>query len=596
MSRAVAGSVFVDPQEFLPPPLPWNGASEALIAGREDPWITPGERSGLQQSPSYAETVAYLEKLCAASPWLTLVEFGRSAQGRLLYVVVVSKEKFATAEALRSSGKPILLAQAGIHSGEIDGKDAGLMLLRDIAFRGKDALLNAAHFLFIPILSVDGHERSSPWARPNQRGPVEMGWRTTAQNLNLNRDYVKADAPEMRALIALLNHWQPSLCLDLHVTDGLDYQYDVTYTFHGANDSFAWSPGSGRWLQDILDPALDQALKNQGHLPANVYIDSRNGRDLTDGIVGGHASARFSQGYGDLRGIPTVLVETHSLKTHRQRVLGTYVVLETALLALGAHGATLQTAIETDHAARPPTIPSRWTPSEDHRTIDFLGISHEHYVSPASGATEVRWTGQPKLYPRLPVYTDRPGIAFARPKAYWVPVTKPEVIDRLKLHGLAMETLTEATTVKVECYRLVNPQPRPGEGFHPFESRHTLTTAVSVESRLETFPRGSVRVPTDQPLGSLLVLMLEPESEDSLLSWGFFSEILQRSEYIEGYVVAPMAEKMLQHDPALRAEFEAKLAADPAFTADPKARLTWFYQRSPFYDDRFLLYPVGIER
>lgn len=128
--------------------------------------------------------------------------------------------------------KPTLLIQAGIHSGEIDGKDAGFMLLRDIAVGDKKALLDKVNILFIPILNVDGHERSSEFNRINQRGPVEMGFRTNAKNLNLNRDYTKLDTPEIRALVKVVNQYNPQLYLDIHVTDGADYQYDVTYGFY----------------------------------------------------------------------------------------------------------------------------------------------------------------------------------------------------------------------------------------------------------------------------------------------------------------------------------------------------------------------------
>jgi hypothetical protein len=584
------------PQDFLPPALPWHGRSEALVVGRDHPWITPSEQTDLLDSPSYDETVAYLERLCAACPFFTLQEFGRSAQGRPLYLVIATHEKFHTPLDLAASGKPTLLAQCGIHSGEIDGKDAGLMLLRDIAFGEQRALLDAAHFLFIPVLNADGHERRSAWSRPNQRGPVHMGWRNTAQNLNLNRDYVKADSPEMKGLLTLLSTWQPTLYLDLHVTDGLDYQYDVTYTFHGVRGSFASSPKCGDWLNRVLHPAWDEALKSEGHIPTNLYIDARNGRDLEEGLIEGHAAPRFSQGYGDLRGIPTVLVETHSLKSHRQRVLGTYVVLRTSLEILAQQGAALKVAIDDDQRERPRSLPVQWKRCEVHRTIDFLGVSHGSYFSPASGVKEVRWTGKPQLYPKVAVYGDEPASWISRPKAYWIPITKEDVIDRISHHGVVFETLPSAKTVEVEMYRLKEPRPRPGEGFHPFESRYTLTTAVSIERRTESFPAGSIRVETDQPLGSLAVMMLEPECEDSLLSWGFFSEILQRSEYIEGYVVAPLADRMLAEDPALKKEFEAKLGDEPEFARDAKARLSWFYQRSPFYDERYLLYPVGIER
>jgi hypothetical protein len=171
----------------LPPVLPWHGASERLVVPPNDPWITPAEARNFDETPSYADTRAWLDRLVAASPLLRIEPFGHTAQGRELYAVRAAKPG--------SGPKPVLLVQAGIHSGEIDGKDAGLMLLRDIALRGKDKLLDHADLVFVPIFNADGHERSSPFNRPNQRGPRSQGWRTTAQNLNLNRDYLKADTP-----------------------------------------------------------------------------------------------------------------------------------------------------------------------------------------------------------------------------------------------------------------------------------------------------------------------------------------------------------------------------------------------------------------
>ena len=163
----------------LPPIQPWHGASERLVAAAGDPWITPAEASGFATTPSYVETRAWLERLVAASPLLSLHVFGVTAQGRELYFIRAAKPG--------PGPKPVLLAQAGIHSGEIEGKDAGLMLLRDITLRGKENLLDRADLIFVPIFNADGHERTSAFNRPNQRGPANQGWRTTAQNLNLNR-------------------------------------------------------------------------------------------------------------------------------------------------------------------------------------------------------------------------------------------------------------------------------------------------------------------------------------------------------------------------------------------------------------------------
>jgi murein tripeptide amidase MpaA len=580
----VTATFAASPTEFLPPAPPWSGASEALMARADNPWITPAEQTGLTDSPGYDATIAWLQRLEAASPLIQVREFGRTPQGRPLYVVVARKGV---------AGKPVLLAQAGIHSGEIDGKDAGLMLLRDIAFGGKESLLDRATFVFVPVFSADGHERSSAWNRPNQRGPVHQGWRTTAQNLNLNRDYMKADAPEMRAMLALLNEWQPALYLDLHVTDGIDYQYDITYGFHGWDGGFAWSPKIGAWLDQQLRPAVDAALKAAGHIPGPLVF-AQNNRDLTQGITAGPGDPRFSNAYGDLRHIPSVLVENHSLKPYKQRVLGTYVLLEASLKLLGEQAAAVQAAIAADSAARPATLAFNWSGASDvQTTMNFAGIAYEEYLSPASGVKEVRWLGTPKTYENLTVHVNtKPGVEVRRPKAYWIPATKPEVIERLQLHGIHLEEIAHPTTLAVGMYRLVDPKP----AAKPFEGRHLLATKVKAETRTETFPPRSIRVPTDQPLGDLVVALLEPESVDSFLSWGFFPEILQRTEYIEGYVVAPMAEKMLAADPALQAEFDAEVANDPKFAADPTARLQWFYQRSKFYDDRYLLYPVGIER
>ena len=224
----------------LPPLAPWNGASRALLLPAEHVWATPFEQSGLTRSPSYDETIAWLKRLVEAAPQLKVVSIGDSGEGRPIWMVIASRDGAATPEALRSRGLPVMLVQAGIHSGEIDGKDAGMMFLRDLTVVGsKRALLDQASFLFIPILSVDAHERRSPYGRINQRGPAETGWRSNPRNLNLNRDYAKLDTPEMRALVRALNAWQPDLYFDIHVTDGIDYQYDICllYTSPSPRDS-----------------------------------------------------------------------------------------------------------------------------------------------------------------------------------------------------------------------------------------------------------------------------------------------------------------------------------------------------------------------
>ncbi len=585
MAQAKSTSQLV-PESFLPPAPAWSGASESLIAPPSDKWITPSEKTGLIATPSYDQTVAWLKKLAKATPLVRIETFGSTGEGRKLIAVTASKDHGALDPA-----KPVFLIQAGIHSGEIDGKDATLMLLRDIAFRGKGGLLDKVNIVFIPVLNADGHERTSAFGRPNQRGPASMGWRNTGQNLNLNRDYMKADTPEMQGLLGLMAKYNPDFYIDLHVTDGMDYQYDITYGFDGWNGLYADSPAIGKWLDGVYRPAADAALKSAGHIPGPL-IFMRDESDLSKGTDFIAFAPRFSHAYGDLRRLPTVLVENHSLKPYRQRVLGTYVLLESTLKTLAEHGAELKQAIALDRAARPATVAANWGPkAEPVFQFDFLPIEGALADAPAAGGKTMRWTGKAAAPVRIPAYGSQPGALLSAPVAYWAPPTKTEVIARLKAHGVAFETIKKAQTVTVDMVRI--------DGFRmgqPSEGRVTITaTGLRHETRQQTFPAGSIRVPTDQPLGALATYLLEPESEDSFFSWGFFNEILQRVEYMEPYAIEPMARRMLESDPALKTEFERRLASDAEFAASPLRRLQFFYERSPFYDDRYLLYPVGRE-
>ncbi|MDQ8028151.1 MAG: M14 family metallopeptidase [Brevundimonas sp.] len=588
MSQSVSNVAPWD-QPFLPPAPEWNGASRDLLRDASDPWVTAFEADADHDfSPNYVDTRAWFDRLDAASDLIRIEQFGVSPEGRPIYAVIASKDG-----ATFDPSKPVLLAQAGIHPGEIDGKDAGMMLLRDIAFYGKDDLLDRVNLILIPILSVDGHERASAYSRPNQRGPRIQGWRNTATNQNLNRDYLKLDQPEMRAVRGLIVKYRPDLYVDIHVTDGMDYQYDVTYGYNGEDGVYSRSPATAQWLDDAFKPAMNVALEGRGHIPGELVfgVDDQNPRaGLNDGGLG----ERFSNGWGSAAHVPTILIENHSLKPHQQRVLGTYVFLEQAMKLLATDGADLRAAAQADSALRPTEIPANFVSDQQPTaTRAFKGITYETYDSPASGRREIRWLGQPDPQVwQMPFYSSHPTLTLRRPEAYWVPSYRTDIIERLRVHGVTMETLDAPRTVPVEMLRLEDPRlaTRANEG-------HVQITVAQVtpQRRDWTFPTGSVRVPTDQPLGDIVVLLLEPQSSESFFAWGMFPEVLSRVEYIEGYAIAPLAERMMAADPALKAEFEAKVAAEPDFAANGDARLQWFYERTPFYDDRYRLYPVARE-
>jgi murein tripeptide amidase MpaA len=572
---------------ILPPAIPWNGASRALMLPASDPWVTPSEKTQLRTTPRYDETVAYLKRLVAASPNLKMVSLGKSPEGRDLWMVIASKEKAFTPEALRRTRKPVILAQAGIHAGEIDGKDAGLMLLRDMTVRGtKRDLLDGANFLFVPIFNVDGHERFSRYTRINQRGPEEGGWRTTAQNYNLNRDYMKADTLEMRAMLRAINTWQPDLYIDLHVTDGADYQYDITY---GWNEEAGHSPAIAAWLRKTFRPDVDRALSAMGHIPGPLIFTD----DPLSGIASGQTDPRLSNGYGDARQLATILVENHSLKPYDQRVLGTYVFLEQTLRTVAREAASLRSATETDKARRMENVPLSWRVPEGQvpEQVEALGIESRKTLSPISGGVRVEWLGKPAKTIAPFSRATEVEASVSRPRAYWIPSAWPEIIAALDLHGIPYERIAAPRDVDVTMLRLAEPK----FGTSQFEGHVRVTATQKAEKRRERFAAGSVRVSTDQPLGTLAVLLLEPSAPDSLFQWGFLNSILSPTEYVEPYIMEPMAEKMLAEDPALAEEFQRKLETEPAFRGSPQQRLQWFYKKTPFYDERALLYPIARE-
>ena len=578
---AAAGQVQAEaqPRAPLPPELPWKGASEALIAASDDPWITPAEREGFRMTPSYAETRAWLERVAAASPLVSLHSFGTTAEGRDLYYVRVATE---------GAGKPVVLVQAGIHSHEIDGKDAGLMLLRDIALGGKAGLVDAVDLVFVPIYNIDGHERASPLNAPHLRGPDNPGTRNTPQGINLNRDYAKADAPETRAMLRLLRVLDPVLYIDVHVSDGFDHGYDVTYTFAGWG-RYAQSEAITRWLNGAFQTGVDAHVRKAGHNP-HFYPAAIDTSDITKGLRVSAEGPRYSTGYGDYARIPTVLVEMHNLKPYRQRVLGAYAMIEGALRTAARDLPALKAAIAADRAARPETMVVRWERDETPvATIPFTGVAYERYTSPATGAEEVRYLARTETW-QLPVNGQRAAALVTLPAAWWVPAHETAVIALLDLHGIAYDRIAAPRTLPLDQVAI-----RDARVETVYDTRVRMAGEMVHQTQPLTMPAGSVRVPYDQPRGLLAAALLEPEAVDSVFSWGFFHRLLEPRASLERYNTVPMAEALLARDPGLKRAFDEWLALHPDKAGDPRARLDWLLAATPFAGDPLPIYPIARE-
>ena len=572
-------------------------------------WSTPSEKSGYRTTPNYEETMAYIRRVAAAAPRQVKIEqFGETAGGYPLYVVIVSKDGTFTPDAMHRSHTAVVLIQNGIHSGEIDGKDASLALLRDIVITKSQAkLIDRAVLLIIPVYNVDGHEHANRYNRINQNGPEVMGWRTNSENLNLNRDYMKAQTPETRAFLSLFNKWLPDFFFDNHVTDGADYQYDITYSVpHGPDQS----PEITAWVSKSLFPYVDESVSKTGHV-IGPYVDPVDGNDLAKGLRISQSTPRFSDGYLLLRNRPGMLVEMHMLKDYKTRVTGNYELMRATLEVVNRDADALiamnRRADEAMSRAAGREMVLRWTPTGETQPFNFRGYKYSITDSEISGDKWVQYSHDPVTM-TIPMQS---GMKVTRavklPAAYIVPSSWQEVIDVLKTHGLKMQTLAAPAAYDVEVYRCPAPQwmPRPFEGRHAatFSGQGIGDTSVPVETSSQAycnaktervnFPKGSVIVPMNQPAGKVAAEWLEPEAPDSALTWGFFDPIFEQKEYGEGYVMEKVARDMIAKDPALKAEFDKRVQSDPEFAKNPAARLNWFYKRSPWWQEMDGKYPVG---
>ena len=557
-------------------------------------WLTHAERTNYQYTPNYAATISYAQKLADASPFIAYRSFGKSGQGRDLPLLVASESDALTPSAAHQQNKAVVLIQACIHAGEPDGKDAGFALLRDIAITKAHAgLLNNLVLLFIPIYNTDGHERSTPYNRINQNGPAEMGWRTTSTYQNLNRDYMKADTPETRAWLRLWNEWQPDLFIDCHVTDGADYRSNITYhhEHHAGIDE-----GVLQWERDVFGQRVVPATEAAGNV-ISWYLEFIDNRDLTLGTRDFNGSPRFSTGYVPLRNRPAILIETHMLKDYRSRVIGTYDFLRFALEEVNSDPHRLievtrkadQNAFEFGKSGGVNKHPVQFDLTDEPTPFHLKATKNQTERSEVSGDLRVIFGKEP-VDLTIPMYqTFKIRTAIAPPVAYIVPVQWSDVIDVIREHGLQFESMSEEVELEIESYRFVNVTWPTG----PFEGRHMPSFDVMPVRERRKFPAGSLVIPLAQPLAKLAMSLLEPQAPDSFARWGFFNAIFEHKEYAEPYILEALAREMLATDPALQKEFQERLAADTAFAGSPAARLEFFYNKSPYWDQHINLYPVG---
>lgn len=554
-------------------------------------WTTFFEKSNFLSTPSYKESIKYFMLFEKYSPYAKMVNLGKSPQGRDIYSIIISKEKAFTTNKMKKTNKPLLLINNGIHAGEIEGKDASMLLLREILItKEKENLLDHCNIILIPIFNVDGHERISEFNRINQNGPKEMGWRTTSQNLNLNRDFMKADAPEMKLFLKLFNEWLPDFFIDTHTTNGVDFQYQITYGIEKNENIF---PETATWIRNKFIPFIEKRTDEQRFLIL-PYVGFKEG-DYKKGLVDWISGPRFSHGYSAVHNRPGLLIETHMLKPYKDRVFATKALITATLEIINKNSKYL---IEINRKADSVYIqnfgvmknpyPIDFKINDDFELRKYKGLEAIDSLSWITGTKVKQYTSE-KFELDVPYYSKAEiSKSVSAPDYYVIPREYAQLVEILKLHGVKVEAVSKSKNVMSENYRFTNvkfPQ-RTFEGcLMPDYEIQLLHDTVRMNA-------GDFIVDPKQRTIGIIIHLLEPISNDSFVKWGFMNSIFEQKEYFEEYSMEPIARKMAESNPQMKNQFLNKLESDEKFRNNPRQRLNYFYEKSPYYDKQLNLYPI----
>lgn len=515
---------------ILPPALPANAAHLATVA----------EQSAWQATSTSEQVVSLLDAIAASTPSAFRTTLGLSHEGREMPVIVLSDPPVQTPEAARElaakEGRAVVMLFGNIHAGEVDAKEAYLMLARELALGMHADLLKHLIIIIAPNYNPDGNDLFKPIdvARPGQQGPAAgAGQRHNAMDRDLNRDWGKLDTPEARNIVGFINAWDPHVIIDGHTTNGSWHRYLMTYAGPKVP---AGDPRLIAWTRDDFFPRIDCAMLDNHGIHTFFYGDfegeyAATDPNVADGSRREHtkwttfpALPRYSTGYLGLRNRIGILSESYSYSSYRDRIVGSRAFALEVLREVANDRARIRQLIaQADEdgaglgatASRPIAI--RGAAGKAPQSSTLLGYIEERRHG--------KWinTGEERSYEVEVWNRYEPTKTVTRPHAYAFISPVPEAVENLRLHGIAVETLTQETRVAVEQYTIDSASPASRE----FQGHVLISVEATPQASTMVLPAGTVIVPTNQPLGILAAYLLEPACEDGLATWNFFDAFLK---------------------------------------------------------------------
>lgn len=548
---------------------------------------TPFEKSKGAESASYFEAIAFYQQLDKASPKVLVKEMGLTDAGYPLHLVLVSNDGIFDPINWHSKGKAVIMVNNGIHPGEPDGIDASMMLVRDI-LTGTTKLPDNVCLGIIPVYNIGGSLNRGSFSRANQNGPKEYGFRGNAQNLDLNRDFTKADSYNARSFAKAFHFLNPDVLIDNHVSDGADFQH--VFTLLTSQYDKLGTP-LGNWLRKSFEPSLYKSMDDKGwKIFPYVNFDSY---DLSRGMTQFYDPPRYSSGYAALFQTIGFVPETHMLKPYTQRVRSTYDFMKTVMEQSSAMAPELkaQRKQALQQVLDAKQWPLAWSPArEKFDSLTFLGYARDTVISEVTGLPLMQYnrnkpfTGGVKFYSHF-----QPAKQVSTPAYYAIQQGWHDVIDRLKENNVQMRRLSKDSTLTVTAYRI--------EEYKTSQrnyEKHYRQTELKVKANTQSIKllKGDYIIPVQQSAKRYLLEVLEPTGDDAFFSWNYFDAILQQKEGYSDYRWEQVAAQWLKQNPALKAELEEKKKADSAFAKNSSAILNWVYKNSPYYEPSHMRYPV----
>ncbi|GAB4023334.1 M14 family metallopeptidase [Spirosoma koreense] len=553
----------------------------ALRAQNKPDWTTPYERSQGRQTATYAQIIDYYQRLDRQFDQARLIEVGQTDVGKPLHLFLLAADKVFSPRANRVT----LLINNGIHPGEPEGIDACMMMARDLLLAHK--LPKNVLLAIVPVFNVDGCLNRGV-SRVNQNGPETYGFRGNIRNLNLNRDFIKADAENTRSFQRMFQQYKPQVFIDNHTSNGADYQHVVTY-FATQKDKL--HPAVSGYMTQRFQPDLDKALQERG-FPSAPYVN--HPKDTPEsGLLGYNDSPRYTTGYAAMFNCFGFTLETHMWKDYPARVKGSYAFDEAVLQLCERDAPTILANQQRADAAvsQQTTFPLNYKLDPGKvDSIQFLGYEAAYKPSDVSGLKRLYYDRNKPFTKRIAYRnTFVPELELTKPGAYVIPQAWREAIDLLKRNGVRMQALSRDTLMTVSAYYIDDYR----TGQRPYEG-HYLHSAVSVRTEPQQiqFYRGDWLILTNQPANRYLIETLEPQAADSFFAWNFFDSVLDQKEYFSDYIFEDTAAELVRKDPALAQKLASKRASDKAFADNAHAQLAYIYQQTPYFEKTANRYPV----